>query len=68
MEINFPTRSKKISPTRAVTYPRHVFADREVKKIKDYGEKLPTKVDILKVYYCTFKTITTHPKLWIKLN
>ena len=36
MEINFPTRSQtKISLTKAVTYPRHYFVDREVEKIKE---------------------------------
>ena len=41
MEINFPTRSQtKISPTKAVTYQRHFFVDREVKKIKGSGDKI----------------------------
>ena len=49
--INFPTRSQtKISPTKAVTYPRHFFVDREVKKLSILETTLPTKVDILKVY------------------
>ena len=41
MEINFPTRSQtKISPKKAVTYPRHFFVDREVKKIKGSWDKI----------------------------
>ena len=40
MEINFPTRSQtKISPTKAVTYPRHFFVDREIRKIKGSWDK-----------------------------
>ena len=38
---NFPTRSQtKSSPTKAVTYPRHFFIDREVKKIKCSWDKI----------------------------
>ena len=41
MATNFPTRSQtKISPTKAVTYPRHFFVDREVKKIKGSRDKI----------------------------
>ena len=41
MGINFLTRSQtKISPTKAVTYTRHFSVDREVKKIKDSGDKI----------------------------
>ena len=63
MGVNFPTRSQtKISHSKAVVaYPRHFFVDRVVKKIKSSGTRLPTKVDIPKVYYNTSKTITTHP-------
>ena len=41
MGINLPTRSQtKISPTKAVMYPRHFFVDREVKKIKGSWDKI----------------------------
>ena len=40
MKINFLMRSQtKISPTKAVTYPRHFFVDREIKKIKGSWDK-----------------------------
>ena len=64
MGINFPTRSQtRISPTKAVMYLRHFFVDREVwaKRIKSpWDKRLPTKVDILKVYYYTSKTAACH--------
>ena len=57
MGINFPMRcQRKISPTKALMYPRHFFVDREVKNIKGSWERLPTKFDVLKVYYYTSKT------------
>ena len=41
MGINFSARSRtKISPRKAVTYPRHFFVDREVKEIKGSGDKI----------------------------
>ena len=41
MGINIPTRSEtKISPTEAVTYPRHFFVDKKVKKNRGSGEKI----------------------------
>ena len=41
MGVTFPTRSQtKISHAKAVMYPRHIFVDRVVKKIKDSGDKI----------------------------
>ena len=41
MGLNFTTRSStKVSPTKAVTYPRHFFVNRELKKIKGSGDKI----------------------------
>ena len=59
MGINFPTRSEiKISPTKAVTSPRHFFVDREVKKIKDSGDKIAHRsYNTLKLYYYKSKII-----------
>ena len=40
-KINFLTRSQtKIIPTKAVTYPRHLFVNREVKKNKGSWDKI----------------------------
>ena len=48
MGINFPKRSQtKTSPTKAVTYTKHFFVDREVKKLRALGTRWPTKVDVL---------------------
>ena len=41
MGINFLMRSQtEISPTKAETYPRQFFVDREVKKIKGSWDKI----------------------------
>ena len=56
MEINFLMRSQtKISPTKAVMYPRHFFVGREVKKIKGCWEDCPPRLTYLRY-------TTTHPK------
>ena len=65
MRMNFSTRSQtKVSPTKAITYPRHIFVDREAKKIlkkqRALGTRFPSKVNIL-VQYNTSTKITTHP-------
>ena len=65
MGINFLKRSQtKISPTKAVMYifvvvVVAVVVDKEVKKLTALGTRLPTKTDILKVYYYTSKIIST---------
>ena len=70
MGINFLKRSQtKTSPTKAVMYifvvvvvavvVVAVVVDKEVKKLTALGTRLPTKTDILKVYYYTSKIIST---------
>ena len=58
----------KYEPHQGNNVPKALFFDRETKKIlffqkknKALGTALLTKVNILKVYYDTSKTITTHP-------
>ena len=52
MGIYFPTRSQTNSSTKAVTYPKGIFLScwQRWKKLSALGTRLPTKVDILKVY------------------
>ena len=58
----------KYEPHQGNNVPKALFFDRETKKIlffqkknKAQGTALLTKVNMLKVYYDTSKTITTHP-------
>ena len=59
MRMNFSTRSQtKVSPTKAITYPRHIFVDREAKKILKnkelWGQDFPARL--------TYWYNTTHPQ------
>ena len=58
----------KYEPHQRNNVPKTLFFDRETKKNtffkknnKALGTALLTKVNMLKVYYDTSKTITTHP-------
>ena len=63
MGISFPTKSQtEISPTKAVTYPRHFFANREVKKIKGSRDKIVHQ--ILHIQQNNYNS----SKLLVKLN
>ena len=60
MGINFLTRSEtKISPIKAVTYPRYSFVDREVKKGKGSGNKITHQ---------GWQNNYNASELWVKLN
>ena len=50
----------KNQPHKDSNVSKAFFVDREVKKLRALGTRLPTKVDILKVYYHTSKTTTSH--------
>ena len=59
MENSFLTRSKtKVTPTKAVTYPRHYF-NREVKKVKGSWDKIA---------HLHIQKNQESSKLWGKLN
>ena len=73
LDTCFPTRSQtKISLSKAVTYPRYFFVDRDVEKIKGWllGQDCPTRITHLR-YITSYTSKTTSyktSKLWLKLN